>query len=414
MLLAIQEMLIDEVKECSKCGICRSVCPVFLEINDEVMSPRGRISLIEALLEGGLSHSERYVDTIRSCIRCTRCSSVCPSGISVERIVQSARDLLAENVGIPDAAREVFRSILLDPASFRACLLSHSPAPSPPRPLAPSLPRLPLWQLPLFFHEGARLPQLAAETALDKYPEYVNSGSQGRIALFVGCSMNYVHTDIAHSAIEVLKRLNVDIFLPKEQLCCGAPAMLFGDRDGARELAKRNLAALRADEFDAVVTLCPACGVTLKREYEHILGGDIGGFTSKVYDISEFIDKFTDYKTHRADMAVTYHDPCYLRLGQEVEAEPRRILGKSARFIEMEDADKCCGLGGTLGLFHPELSVKMGEAKIKSIVESGVDVVATGCPGCILFLREQLAERGIQKDVLHTVQVLQKSLELLT
>jgi glycolate oxidase iron-sulfur subunit len=130
-----------------------------------------------------------------------------------------------------------------------------------------------------------------------------------------------------------------------------------------------------------------------------------------VYDVSEFIGKFVDYGTHQIDATVTYHDPCYLRLGQEVEAEPRRILGSSARFIEMKDADKCCGLGCTLGLFHPEISMKMGEAKVRTIEESKADMVATGCPGCIAFLREQLAERGINKDVLHTMQVLQKSLE---
>ena len=110
------------------------------------------------------------------------------------------------------------------------------------------------------------------------------------------------------------------------------------------------------------------------------------------------------------DLAVTYHDPCYLRLGMEVEEEPRQILSGIARLVEMEDADKCCGLGGSLGLLHPELSVKMGEAKVKAIVESGADMVATGCPGGILFLREQLAGKGIQKPVLHTIQILEKSL----
>ncbi len=395
-------MLIDEIKECSKCGKCRSVCPVFQGLNDEVMSPRGRISLVEAMLEGGLSQSEKYVDTIRSCIKCTRCSSVCPIGIKVENIVQSARDLLAEKEGIPDAAREVFRITLLDPTAFRSALMKNAGK-------MPALP-VPLWQLPLFFHEGARLPELAAEAALDKHPEYIESGGQRRIALFLGCSINHVNADIADSAIEVLRKLNVDIFLPKDQVCCGAPAMLFGDKDGVRELAKRNVAALKADDFDAVVTLCPTCGVTLKREYERILGDDAGDFASKVYDISEFIDKFIDYETHRMDTSVTYHESIYLKLGLGIETEPRRILDRCARFIEMQDADKSCGAEGALGLFHPELSMKMVEAKIKTIVESGADIIATGSPGCILFLKEQLAERGIQKDVLHTVQVLQKAI----
>ena len=91
-------MLIDEVSKCSKCGKCRSVCPVFRGLNDEVMSPRGRLSLIEALLKRELSSSDRYVDTVISCIRCARCSDVCPLGIRVENIIQSARDLLAEEV----------------------------------------------------------------------------------------------------------------------------------------------------------------------------------------------------------------------------------------------------------------------------------------------------------------------------
>jgi len=399
-------MIIDEVKGCSKCGLCRAVCPVFLEINDEAMSPRGRISLIEALLEGGLSNSEKYIDTVQACIKCARCSGVCPVGVRVEEVIQSAREMLSESVGIPDAAKEVFRSLLLDPARFRASLVDAGKMPA-----LPSDSKIPLWQLPLFFHEGAHLPELAEEAVLDKYPEYINSGGQKRVALFVGCSMNYVHTDIADAAIEVLKSLGVDVFLPDGQLCCGAPALLYGDTDAVKELAKRNLAALKADEFDAVVTLCPLCGVTMKSEYEHILDDDIGEFTSKVCDISEFIAKFTEYETRRMDMLVTYHDPCYLRLRQEVEAEPRQILSKSAQFIEMDDADKCCGLGCTLGIFHPEVSMKMGEAKVEAIVKSGADVVATGCPGCIAFIKERLAESGIQKDVLHTVQVLQKSLE---
>ena len=116
-------------------------------------------------------------------------------------------------------------------------------------------------------------------------------------------------------------------------------------------------------------------------------------------------------ETHRMDTSVTYHESIYLKLGLEVETEPRQILKNSARFIEMEDADSPCGAEGVLGLLHPEISMEMIEAKIKAIVESGAEVVATGSPGCILFLKEQLARRGIQKDVLHTIQVLQKSLE---
>jgi glycolate oxidase iron-sulfur subunit len=109
-------------------------------------------------------------------------------------------------------------------------------------------------------------------------------------------------------------------------------------------------------------------------------------------------------------MSVTYHDPCYLRLGQKVSSEPRRILRDISQYIEMKNADKCCGLGGTLGLFHPEISQKIGESKVKSIINSGADIVATGCPGCMLFIKDMLKKNGINREVLHTIQVLQKTL----
>jgi glycolate oxidase iron-sulfur subunit len=400
-------MLLDEVKECSKCGICRSACPIFQELNNEVMSPRGRISLIEAMLEGKLSNSIRFIDTVRTCIRCTRCSGVCPSGVRVENIVQSARELIAENIVLPESVREIFKSKIFNPLAFKASLIEASKS-DPDT----GKSKVPLWILPLYFHEVARLPELASETVLERYPEFINSGGNKRISLFVGCSINYAHTGIAESAIEVFKSLGVDIFLPEDQLCCGLPSLFMGDKDSARELAMRNIKAMRAKEVDAVVTLCPACGVTFSQEYQRILDEDIGEFTSKLYDISSFIEKFTNFQSagNQSDMAITYHDPCYLRLGQTVVSEPRKILSSKTRFIEMKDADKCCGLGCTMGIFHPELSMKMSETKINSIVQSGADVVATGCPGCIGFIKERLDEMGIKKDVLHTVQVIHRNI----
>ncbi|MBD3183243.1 4Fe-4S dicluster domain-containing protein [Candidatus Poribacteria bacterium] len=398
-------MIIDKTKECNKCGICRSVCPVFLELKDEVMSPRGRISLVEALLEGDLSdNTKRYIDTIRTCIRCTRCSQVCPVGVKVEEIIQSARYKIAENLEIPGSIREIFRSTINNPEAFKAELVKSKNLQSS------SDYKAPLWLLPLYFHEGTKIPELADETITEKYPEYIESKGEKRVALFVGCSMNYVHTDIADAAIDVLNKFGIDIYIPKEQICCGAPAMLLGDKEAAEEMAKKNILALKAQDFDAIITLCPNCGVTLKREYKTLVEDDIAPFTSRIMDISQFITIYMDYKAQPIKQTVTYHDPCYLRIGQEVKAEPRQILLGNSQYIEMDQAYKCCGLGCTLGIFHPEVSESMAEDKVEAILETKADVVATGCPGCIAFIKEQLEKRNIDKEVLHTIQILQKSL----
>ncbi len=394
-------MLIDNIKECSKCGICRSVCPVFAETNHEVMSPRGRISLIEAMLENGLNISERYIDTIKACIKCTRCADICPSGVRPEKIVQSARELLYKSIDLSEQAKEIF-SMVSNSEKFRKYLISQNIDKTDNIP--------PLWQLPLIFHGKAYLPKLAEKTVLESYPEYINSGGKHKIALFLGCSINYSNTYIADSTIDVLKKLGVSIFLPKDQSCCGAPMLFHGDTQKAKELAKHNIESLKYEDFEAIITLCPACSVTMKQEYEKIIDDDIREFVSKIFDISEFIDKLCDYSIKKNDISVTYHDPCYLRFAQNISDEPRKILKNITDYIEMKDANKCCGYGGTLALFHPEISGKIGEKKVKSIVQSGADIVATGCSGCILFIKDQLAKNSINKEVLHTIQVIQKSL----
>ncbi|MGQ9610030.1 MAG: (Fe-S)-binding protein [bacterium] len=391
------------INECSKCGICRSVCPIFLAVNDEVISPRGKISLVEAFLEEKITDIERYTDIIRSCIRCTRCSSVCPAGVRVEKIIQSARELLYSNM--PPEAKEIFNFILNNPSELLQKMKEYSKN---------QRKNFPLWFLPLFFHNKAYLPQLAEKTVLDKYDEYIKAdkNSSLQVSLFIGCSINYSNTFIADSAIEVLKKLNVNILIPKDQLCCSAPLLLYGDIEGAKEYALRNIKALKVEESDAIITLCPACGTTFIQDYEDIIGDNIDHFTNKIYDISEFIDIHTNYKIEKMDLSVTYHDPCYLRFGQKVFNEPRLTLAKSAKLIEMKDADKCCGLGGTLGLFHPEISEQIGKKKIESIIQTKADVVATGCPGCIMFIKDMLKRQGIDKEVLHTIQIFEKSLML--
>lgn len=393
---------LENINECSKCGICRSVCPIFLAVNDEVISPRGKISLVEAFLEEKIKDIERYADIVRSCIKCTRCSNVCPVGVRVEKIIQWARELLHSE--IPTDAKEAFKYFLLDPSDFLHKKF-HENARN-------QQSAFPLWFLPLLFHNKAYLPELSERTVLEKYNEYIKADKNAsiQVSLFVGCSINYSNTFIADSAIEVLKKLNVDVAIPKDQLCCSAPLLLYGNIEGAKEFALQNIKALMAIEPDAIITLCPACGVTLRQDYEDIINDNISNFTNKVYDISEFIDIHTNYKIKKMDFSVTYHDPCYLRLGQKVFNEPRQILAKSAELIEMEDADKCCGLGGALALFHPEISEQIGKTKIESIIQTKADIVATGCPGCIMFIKEMLRRSGIYKEVLHTIQIFEQGL----
>src|SRR3989338_7518524 len=130
----------------------------------------------------------------------------------------------------------------------------------------------------------------------------------------------------------------------------------------------------------------------------------------KLYDISEFIEKYFTYETKALNTKITYHDPCHLYWGQNISKQPRNILKRSSTFQEMETPERCCGGGGGFNLLHYDLSMKIGEYKAKAIEKSGAEVVATGCPGCILQIEDLLATKDSTVRCKHTIQVLRDAL----
>jgi len=194
------------------------------------------------------------------------------------------------------------------------------------------------------------------------------------VAYFVGCAGNLIYPESASAAVEALSRAGVEVVIPKSQGCCGTPVFNAGDFVTAREMASRNIETLQSCGADAVVTACASCGLTLKREYEELLGFD-GGVGLPVFDLTEFLVLRGANVTPLAQSAgldaapgtagsgarkvrVTYHDPCHLSRGQGISEDPREVLRSIpwVEFVEMRDADRCCGAGGSFSLSHYELS----------------------------------------------------------
>jgi glycolate oxidase iron-sulfur subunit len=396
--------LVKELQRCAKCGKCRAVCPTFIVSRDETKVARGRISLLEAILEGRAVPTDYGREILMSCYGCMRCSDVCPSGVQIDLIVRNAREMLARQMGLSRTARFVFRRILphrrvydgaIGAARFLQRFLKRNA-------------HQPLRHLPLFFKGKRNIPPLAAQPALRRLPEIVKGRGNIKVSLFLGCMLNYVYPEIAASIMHILELHGVDVILPRAQLCCGTPALAYGDVDAARTLAKRNLDCLEPDKVDAIVLGCASCELTLKRDYPIILKG-AERLAKKVYDISEFIHDFLGYSNLALDERITYHDPCHLRWGRGVSEPPREILRQSCRFVEMPRAGDCCGLGGSFSLTHYDVSCALGKAKVEAVRESGADIVATACPGCILQLQDQLAQQKIDIPVMHIAQVYEMS-----
>jgi len=419
-----------EIVRCIKCGLCRAACPTLIETLSESEGARGRVSLVEAVLDGRLVLSDVLSERIASCINCKACIEACPSGVRVDDIILAARAELVSRGKFSFFKRLILRGLLkrgrlLPPIGklaslFQRALLAVSPKGSALRLILPAVRIDKERNLPVFSRRSFReqVPELVSRSPISP------AGARLRAAYFVGCAGDLIYTDIAFSVVEVLTRLGVEVLIPPLQGCCGTPVFNAGDFVTARELAEKNLRALTKSNVDAIVVSCASCGLALKREYSTVLGLDTEGFSEKVMDVSEFIVKRVGLDVLKGalsgsrplaagkDTVVTYHDPCHLKRGQGIENEPREIIRAipGLKFVELPESDRCCGGGGLYSFTHYEMSKAVALRKVNSIKETGAEIVLTSCPSCILQLRDALAQGRLSVKVMHVIELLAQAL----
>ncbi len=224
------------------------------------------------------------------------------------------------------------------------------------------------------------------------------------------------------SVINVLKRLGFNVILPEGDLCCGVPIRAIGDHKTVLTLAESNFEILRKLEVEAILTACPTCGLTLKKKYPELLPDAEGmeAFVCKIKDINEFIvekDLFPSLVTGHLSLntRITYHDPCHLNWGLGISRQPREILRGiwGVNFIEMRNAEGCCGFGGIFSFNHYDLSMRIAERKLKSINDTLAEVVVTSCPGCRMHIEDALRQAGLRTGVKHIMQMVDKAIHTL-
>ncbi|MHB8758406.1 MAG: (Fe-S)-binding protein, partial [Bacillota bacterium] len=294
----------------------------------------------------------------------------------------------------------------------------------PPGNLYPRLPRL------SFLARLAR-GELGAVAEPKSEALVVSRGATARTAVFFpGCLVNYMLPEIGLATVKVLVAAGVRVVVPARPTCCGTPLYVNGDRTGATGLAEANLAwrsqsSLRASP---VVFACPSCAESW-RGYPELVGARAGAAAreaaGRVVDISVFMSEVAPEilrgtahrdgpsEAGRSGGTVTYHDPCHLAQAQGVRSEPRALLRAlpGVAFKEMADPGACCGSGGTFGLFQADLARRIGGRKAEDIATTGADTVATGCPACLLQLRQELHVAGQRRvAVRHTVELLAAAL----
>jgi glycolate oxidase iron-sulfur subunit len=407
----------SDVEQCMKCGFCGYFCPVYREERHEKGLARGKGQLIRFALQGGQDLTEGFYEAIDNCLLCKTCVQYCPAKTRIDHAVTAARGDYAAEKGLPLSKSLVFKYILPNRWLFGMAL------------------RIASWfqfvlprgegkfrHLPQFLSAlgaGRAVPEIAPKFLRKTLPERNPAPGQPkyRVGFFSGCATEYIFPEIGHMMAEVLRNLDCEVVFDKRQGCCGAPVYFSGDFRTGRKMAQRNLEAFEA--YDYVVTGCATCSSGLN-EYPVYLAETpeekkrFEDFAARVKDFNEFVidvlaadpDRFQLDPRYQGK-TVTWHDPCHLARYQEISAQPRKILDAldGLNFVEMPNADRCCGLGGSFSITHYEASKQIADHKVEAVTASGADAVVTACPGCMIQLRDALSRHKKSVEVLHIGQL---------
>ena len=414
----------DRLAACMRCGLCQGVCPMFGATMKEADVARGKLALIGNLAHELICDPQAVAGKLDRCLLCGSCEAACPSGVKITEIFFEAREVVNAYLGLSPLKKMIFRFLLPRPGLFSVSVRVGAPLQrlvlrrnrdAQETACAPLLTFLlgdrhvrPLAVRPLSVLVG-RLDDPRPEGGL-------------KVAFYPGCMADKIYVDLARACLDVLHHHKVAVFLPEGLACCGMPALASGDVTGMLRQIAVNLPVLRGD-FDYLVTPCPTCTKTIADlwpRYARRLGTleqeAVERLAQKTLDITAFLTdvlKVQALPPREDGTTVTYHDSCHLSKGLGIRRQPRDLIAASGcRLVEMEEADRCCGCGGSFNLAHYDLSRRIGQRKRDRIVESGASVAAAACPACMMQLEDVLSHNQDPVIVRHPVQLYARHLGL--
>lgn len=392
------------LRSCVHCGMCTATCPTFVELGDELDSPRGRIYLIKDMLENGRPATELEARHVDRCLSCLSCMTTCPAGVNYMHLVDHARRHIEETYDRPlpeRLLRRMLAMILPYPARFRPAMRLAGLA----RGLAGLIPGQSMTAKRL-----RAMLKLAPKTLPPAQPLgalYPAEGQRrGRVALLAGCAQQVLDPEINAATIRLLTRMGVEVVVPQSTGCCGALTHHMGLHDPAMAAARANILAWDAAGLDAVVVNTSGCGTTVK-DYGFMFreapeAAAAARISAIAMDVSEALDKFGYAPSRPAPgITVAYHSACSLQHGQKITALPKQLLQKAGFTVkEPLEGHLCCGSAGTYNIMQPEIADRLRARKLANINRTGASVLVAGNIGCLTQLG------GEALPTIHTVQML--------
>ncbi len=428
---------------CIHCGLCLEACPTYVITGDENDGPRGRLYLMRAVGEGRLASDsmafERHIDR---CLGCRACEQVCPAGVEYGQLLEAARGVLFESGAKRGVSYRLLRVVLKHiwphPARLRfvfvmARMFRDSGAARLLRRSGVAKLLSPRFAFGLALLESSGPKRVArADTSTNKKRGGLQASAAGFITdlesgqsrnptdvtmLFTGCVGAGLFSRVNDATTRVLKANGFEVRKPSEQVCCGALHAHAGDLEGARLLARRNIAAFEADETKPVITNAGGCGAMLA-SYAHLLAGDndfaerARKFSERVRDVSQQLQTVEIKRgAGGIEQVVTYDSSCHLLYGQHAGEAPLKIVSAipEVKLAQLDGSERCCGGAGIYNLLEPDLSRGVLEEKLLEIRKTGAGILATGNPGCQMQIGAGSLLSGMDLTVCHPVELLDES-----
>ena len=354
------------VRACVHCGFCTATCPTYVLLGDELDSPRGRITLMQNMLESQAVPSADVVKHIDRCLSCLACMTTCPSGVHYGHLVDHARGYIAAHYRRPwfdRLVRAALATILPHPRRFRAALTLARLV----RPVKGLIPLTGTFaplasMLALAPRQGAaRRPQVDRPAAMPR---------RGRVVLMKGCAEPVLRPEIGAATERLLTRMGHDVRYTPREGCCGALTHHMGREGESLAMVRRNVDAWLAESeagLDAIIVTASGCGTTV-RDYGWLLRDDpdyaakAARVSALAQDISAFVATVGLPPVNLTDAPrIAYHSACSMQHGQQLDAVPRGLLTAAGFAVTVPaEAHLCCGSAGTYNILQPKIAGQLG------------------------------------------------------
>lgn len=237
-----------------------------------------------------------------------------------------------------------------------------------------------------------------------------------RVSLFIPCLTDQLFPESGMNMVRVLERIGVEVIYDRRQTCCGQPAFNTGYHDESRRLAMHFLDIFDGDGADYIVAPSGSCVTMVTVFYGGLLSlppeyqekaervrGRVREFTSFLIDVMNVEDVGASFPYR-----VTVHDSCHALRELHIKRQPRMLLRavRGLELVEMDEAERCCGFGGTFSVKHADISTAMLHEKITSIERSGAEVVTGVDSSCLMQIDGALRRRGLPVRTMHIADIL--------